>query len=132
MKILYSGIEIGSSDFKFGFDTQNACLLIAPSLLANVSITLITNTTISLSWLPPPCELAHGPFLHYSVIHYPDNCDSAGAQEIVEVSNTTALHITLTDLQPYTKYCVEVAGVNKGWLTGAYSKNSLRTLQGCK
>lgn len=74
----------------------------------------------TVRWSPVLCTSRNGPLLHYNVTYY-NSIICAGDMQI---RVTTELFVVLTDISPYTAYCIQVARVNIGGVMGPFSGGS--------
>jgi len=85
-------------------------LLLVPASPQHVTVTSRDVTRVALSWQPP--QPVYGVITGYSIGYHKtthaDRNDDDSAMVIDEVNSPLVLHYTLTGLQPYTSYQLQV------------------------
>ena len=84
-----------------------------PPAISNITLSGITQ----LTWSEIPCNFQNGPLDHYS-IHLYNSTTCSGTYNSFKSKD---LLFTFHNLRPYTNYCISIAQVNIGNLTGPYS-----------
>ena len=74
-----------------------------------VNVTLITSTSSSLTWLPPPVEVRHGVVREYQI----NVTEVDTGRELVLYSSTPS--ITISNLHPYYTYLCRVSASTIGY-----------------
>ena len=93
--------------------------------LANVTVTGVTSSTISVQWGSVPCIHQNGDITGYSVQY---EVMGSGNTQTMNVTGANVTEATLSNLTPSTTYSVQVAVVNSAG-TGVFSNNqSVMTL----
>ena len=102
--------------------TSTGCLYglyTAPSAApANVSMTDVVSTTITVQWGPVPCVHQNGVITGYSVRYGEVGSGTPGTAVVIGPSTTKT---TISNLISSTNYSIEVAAVNSAG-TGDYSE----------
>ena len=100
---------------------QLLCICVFPAVsseVLNLVYTEVTDTTIGLQWVAP--EFPNGPITHYIITYN-------GLTENTTNESTT---FTLTDLEPFTNYTINVAAVNGVGVGNASNDITVLTAEG--
>ena len=100
---------------------QLLCIRVFPAVsseVLNLVYTEVTDTTIGLRWVAPECP--NGPITHYIITYN-------GLTANTTNESTT---FTLTDLEPFTNYTINVAAVNGVGVGNASNDITVLTAEG--
>ena len=108
-------------------DSASSIFSLAPSEApSDLSVTVLSATTVELSWQPPPQSSRNGIIINYAAQY------SSVDQVSDSVVNSTSTQVMITGLHPYTNYTFSVAAETSAGL-GPYSDSVLvETLESSK
>ena len=87
--------------------------LVPSSAVRNVSTTSPTSTSIFVSWSVPIPNDLNGDLTHYTVTYYGEEIDTAVRIVQLNTSSLGDMNVTLTDLEEYTIYSVNISVYTK-------------------
>ena len=87
--------------------------LVPSSAVRNVSTTSPTSTSIHVSWSVPIPNDLNGDLTHYTVTYYGEEIDTHVRIIQLNTSSLGDMNVTLTDLEEYTIYSINISVYTK-------------------